>query len=403
MISYKEAQRIIFKSTELLHLEERDILQCNDRVLGENIYSNDNLPPFNKSAMDGYAIKSEDTEKASNENMTELKIKSIIKAGDYCNEVLEHGEAFKIMTGAPVPNGANSIIEIEKIKVENNNIYINKRVKKDINVIKLGAELRVGELALEKGTVIRPSEIGLLASLGYKKVKVHKAPVVALIITGDELVDIDSKLVQGKIRNCNEYALISLIENLGAKVVSFGIVCDDKTILREKIELALSEAEIVISSGGVSVGDYDFIEEILGDIGADIKFNKVAIKPGKPVTFALSRKKLFFGLPGNPLSVINTFEEFVKPAIKKIMGKSNFSNEEFNVVLEDSFKSKIGRRDFVYVDLKKENEIYYAHKIGSQSSNQLVTISKANGIIIIPEDDEEVHVGEILNGRFIFK
>jgi len=403
VINFKEAQKIIFNNIELSSLEERDILQCNDKVLGENIYSKDNLPPFNKSAMDGYAIKSEYTESVSNENITEFKIKNTIKAGEYCTEILEHGEVYKIMTGAPVPNYADSVIEIEKVIVENNKIYINEKVKKDKNIIKLGEELRIGDLALKKGSVIRPSEIGLLASLGYKKVKVHKSPVVALIITGDELVDIDSKLSNGKIRNCNEYTLISLIEKIGAKVVSFGIVCDDKNILREKINLSLKESDIVITSGGVSVGDYDFIEEILGDIGADIKFNKVAIKPGKPVTFATYKKKLFFGLPGNPLSVINTFEEFVKPAIKKIMGKNNFSNEEFNVVLADNFKSKVGRRDFVYVDLKKENEVYYAHKIGSQSSNQLVTISKANGIVIIPEDVEDVYVGEIFNGRFIFK
>jgi len=403
VINFKEAQKIIFNNIELSSLEERDILQCNDKVLGENIYSKDNLPPFNKSAMDGYAIKSEYTESVSNENITEFKIKNTIKAGEYCTEILEHGEVYKIMTGAPVPNYADSVIEIEKVIVENNKIYINEKVKKDKNIIKLGEELRIGDLALKKGSVIRPSEIGLLASLGYKKVKVHKSPVVALIITGDELVDIDSKLSEGKIRNCNEYALISLIEKIGAKVVSFGIVCDDKNSLREKINLALNEADIVITSGGVSVGDYDFIEDILGDIGADIKFNNVAIKPGKPVTFATYKKKLFFGLPGNPLSVINTFEEFVKPAIKKNMGKSNFHNEEFKVVLADNFKTKAGRRNFVYVHLKKENEVYYAYKIGSQSSNQLVTISKANGIIIIPEDIENVHIGETFNGRFIFK
>lgn len=403
MISFKEAQEIIYHNTELLPLEERDIVKCNDKVLGEDIYSKDNLPPFNKSAMDGYAIKSEDTESASDENIVEFKIKNTIKAGEYCTEVLEHGEVFKILTGAPVPSCADSVIEIEKVKVENNKIYIREKVKKGKNIIKLGEELREGKLALKKDIVIRPSEIGLLASLGYKKVNVYKSPIVALIITGDELLDIDSKLVQGKIRNSNEYALTALIENTGVKVLSFGIVCDDKAILSEKIKLALNEADIVITSGGVSAGDYDFIEEILGDIGADIKFNKVAIKPGKPITFATYKKKLFFGLPGNPLSVINTFEEFVKPSIKKIMGKNDFSNEDFNVILSDNFKSKIGRRDFVYVDLKKENEIYYAHKIGSQSSNQLVTISKSNGVIIIPEDVEEVHVGESLNGRFIFK
>ncbi len=402
MIYIEEAQKIVFENIQILNLEEIDIVECYGKVLGEDIYSRDNLPPFNKSAMDGYAIKSKDTEHASNKNNIEFKIKNIIKAGDYCRENLKNSEAFKIMTGAPVPECADAVIELEKVKRLNDKIYIDEVVRQGKNIIKLGEELKIGELALSKGSILRPTEIGLLASLGYKKIKVYSSPVVALIITGDELVDIDSELQGGKIRNCNEYSLISLIEMAGAKVKSFGIVPDNKEILREKISMAFNEADIVITSGGVSAGDYDFVEEILEEIGADIKFNKVAIKPGKPVSFAIYEKKIFFGLPGNPLSVINTFEEFVKPSIKKIMGKSNFENSEFKVILEDNFESKIDRRDFVYVHIKKENGVYYAYKIGSQSSNKLITISRSNGIIIIPEHIKKAYKGDVLNGRFIF-
>lgn len=403
MININDAINIIIESTENISFEYKEIKSCSNKVLGEDIYANDNLPPFNKSAMDGYAVKSQDTFHINKGNKVGLDIKKTIKAGEWCEDILKTGQAFKIMTGAPLPKGADSVIKIEKTKEKNNIVYIENKVKPWENVIKLGEEIKALDIALKKGDLIRTGEIGLLASLGYKSVKVYKSPVIALIITGDELVDIESKLEKGKIRNSNEYTLTALIENSGAKAISFGIIADNRTLIFEKVKLALEKADIIITSGGVSVGEYDFVEEILIDIGANIKFNSVAIKPGKPITFATYNEKLIFGLPGNPLSVITTFEQFVKPAIRKIMSKSDLLSNEFNVILADDFKSSLGRRDYVYVNLKKENEVYYAYKIGNQSSNQLMNLTKANGIIIIPEDRELVRQSETLNGGFIFE
>jgi len=403
LININEAINIIIENTENISFEQRDIINCNNRVLAEDIYSNDNLPPFNKSAMDGYAIKSQDTVGVHKDNKIGLEVKKTIKAGDWCEDILKNGEAFKIMTGAPLPIGADSVIKIEKTAEENNIVYIESRVKQWENVIRLGEEIKTLDIALKKGALIRTSEIGLLASLGYTNITVYKSPVVALIITGDELVDIESKLEKGKIRNTNEYTLTSLIENSGAEIISFGTVTDNRSLILEKVKLALGKADIIITSGGVSVGEYDFIEDILIEVGANIKFNSVAIKPGKPITFATYDKKLIFGLPGNPLSVITTFEEFVKPAIRKIMGKRKLFSNEFDVRLSNDFKSKLGRRDFVYVHLEKENGFYHAHKIGTQSSNQLMNLTKSNGLIIIPEERETAREGEILNGRFIFE
>lgn len=403
MIDVDTALNIIDENTKEMDFEKKDIVSCLNKVLAEDIYSQDNLPPFDKSAMDGYAIKSEDTQNYDIEKPIEFEIKGLIKAGDCCQYELKSSQAFKIMTGAPLPKGADAVIEIEKVEVEGNVLKVLQIVNKGNNVIKLGDEIKVGELALNRGSNIRPVEIGLLASLGYSSISVCKSPTVALIITGDELVDIDSKLKRGKIRNSNEYSLKALVKNLGAEALSLGIIADDKDIIKKKVKYALQNADIAISSGGASVGDYDFIDEVLKEIGADIKFNSVAIKPGKPVTFATYNEKLFFSLPGNPLSLITTFEEFVKPAIEKMMGKQIGNKGEFPVILVEDFKAKRGRKKYVYVEIKEVNGKYYAYRVGTQCSNHLMTISEANGIIIIPEECGNVKAGDVLNGKFIFK
>ncbi|MGV8980814.1 molybdopterin molybdotransferase MoeA [Clostridium sp.] len=371
-----------------------------NRVLSEDIYSLDNLPPFDKSAMDGYAIRSLDTQ--NKENIT-LKIKSLIKAGDFCTESLIENEAYKIMTGAMLPSGADAVIQIERVKVESDNLCICEEVKKGTNIIKLGEEILKGDVPLKKGTLIRPPEIGLLASLGCEYINVYKAPTVGIVITGDELIDIKSKIQKGKIRNSNEYSLRALIRNSNAEVFSVGIVRDDRQALKEKILLAFEKSDIVITSGGASVGDYDFVKDILREIGTDIKFTSVAIKPGKPTSFAIYKGKLFFALPGNPSSLINTFEEFVKPAIKAMMGITENECKEFPVVLKDAFKTKEGREKYIFANIRKEDGVYYAYNAGSQCSNHLRAMCNSNGVIIVPKKSGNLKVGEILNGKFIFK
>lgn len=401
MITIEEALEIVLKETKVLGFETVNILNSLNKVLAEDIYSKDNLPPFDKSAMDGYAIISDDTENASEEKPVKLKIKGTIKAGDFYEGQLKCGEALKIMTGAPIPNGADAVIQIENVEADNEEVAIFNPVKKNRNILNLGEEIRKGDIALLSGMTIRPSEIGLMASLGFNSVKVFKAPKIIIITTGDELIDVNEELTSGKIRDCNGYSLMALGKNLQADVKSYGIVRDDMSLLFKKMKDAFEEGDIIITSGGVSAGDYDFVENCLKELGADIKFSSVAIKPGKPFTFAICKDKLFFGLPGNPLAVINTFEQFVRPAVKKMMGKSDIHNKEFKVVLGEDFSSVKGRTNYVYVNIEEKDGIHYAYKVGSQSSNQLLTISKANGIIII--DKKIVKAGEEVNGRFLFK
>jgi molybdopterin molybdotransferase len=403
LIPIKEAMRIIIEETKVLEMEDTDLMSSLNKVLAEDIYSNDNLPPFDKSAMDGFAVRSEDIAEASKADAIKLTVKKIIKAGDSGDAVLKRGEAFKIMTGASVPEGSDAVIKIEDVEADDQLVSISKPVKKGQNILKAGEEIKAGDLALPKGKIVGPAEIGLLASLGYATVKTIKAPSIALLITGDELIDIGESLTPGKIRNCNEHSLTALIKNHNAEAVSYGIIKDDPDMIFEKMKEAFENEDIVISSGGASVGDYDFIEKILKKLGAEVRFSAVAIKPGKPVIFATYNGKLFFGLPGNPLSVINTFEQFVRPAVRKMMGLEDIFEEEFPVVLADEIKSSVGRTNYIYVNIEKKNGIYYAHRVGSQSSNALTTVCKANGIVIIDGVTPIVKAGDIVNGKFIFK
>lgn len=401
MISIVEALQLIEKETEVLNIETVDLIAGLGLVLAEDIYAKDNLPPFDKSAMDGYVIRSEDTQELDNNYIGQFEIMGMIKAGEYPREVLQKGQCYKIMTGASLPEGGNAVIEIEKVVAENGKLLLSQRIKEGNHVIKLGEEIQEGQVVLPKETTIRPVEIGLLASLGYSTIKVYQKPRISLIITGDELVDIHVKPENGKIRNSNEYSLKAMTRLLGVEAECLGILPDNRLMIKERIKASLEHSDIVISSGGASVGDFDFIEEILMELGAEVKFNSVAIKPGKPITFATFGKKLFFSLPGNPLSFITTFEEFVKPAVLKIMGRSH-KQDEFPVTLKEDFEGLSGRVTYIYVKLQKEDGNYYAYSVGSQSSNHLYTMSKANGLIILPKGCVLAKAGEVVTGRYLF-
>ncbi|WP_195336014.1 gephyrin-like molybdotransferase Glp [Paraclostridium bifermentans] len=400
MIDISTAINKIIEESKLIGTCEKDLMESIGYTLAENIYSNDNLPPFNKSAMDGYAIKSKDSLICNENEKICLDIVGLIKAGDYFEGKVDDKQAIKIMTGAPVPDDTDAVIQIENVELDENKIILSEVVKKNRNIINIGEELKVGDLALEVGQKIRASEIGLLASLGYSKVKVYKKPILSVLTTGDELVDITDSIENGKIRNSNEYSLKALAKDLEVK--SFGIIEDKKDVIKGKLKEAIEISNIIITSGGSSTGDYDFIEDVLIELGADIKFNKIAIKPGKPVIFATIGEKLVFGLPGNPLSFITTYEEFVKPAILKMSGE-DIKENKFPVILKHDIKCKVGRTNYVYVDINKEDGKFYAYETGSQCSNQLLMITKSNGIVIVPKDKGFVKKGEILDGKFIFQ
>jgi len=386
---------MIYEETSVLEAEETGLLQSLGRVLAQDMYAKDSLPPFDKSAMDGYAVRSADGHR--------LKVTDVVKAGDTLHEGLKPGEAYKIMTGAPVPAGADAVMKKEDTAEDGEFVLLNKPAKNGQNILKAGEEIREGDLALRKGSMIRPAEIGLLASLGYSRVSTYRTPKIALLLTGDELVGVEEKLEPGKIRNCNEYSISALAAGLNAEVISYGIVRDDPDEIMRKMEEAFRRADIVVSTGGASVGDYDYVGMTLDKLGADMKFSAVAVKPGKPVIFATYGGKLFFGLPGNPLSVINTFEEFISPAVKKMMGRQELEAETFPVVLESDIKVSTGRVNHAYVFIEKKDGVYHARNAGPQSSNALMTICRANGIVMLDGNVSVAKAGETANGKFIFR
>lgn len=398
MISIDEALNSILSEAVKLSAEKVPLMSALGRVLAEDIKALDSLPPFDKSAMDGYALCAEDTEEK-----LQFAVCGTIPAGScFAGEIMQ-GQAIKIMTGAPLPRGTNAVIQIEKVTVKNDVLSLEEKIKPGLNVLQKGEEIKAGETALYAGTVVRPTEIGMLASLGYDEVLVYRKPKVALLITGDELVPITEKPSAGKIRNSNEYSLMALVDNAGAEFISWGIIPDKLPVLQERMRQALNEADVILTTGGASVGDYDFVEDVLQEVGAEIKFGKVAIKPGKPLIFAVKGNKLFFGLPGNPMAVINTFEQFVKPALHALTGRKQCRPEMIEAVAGDDFKAKKGRSHYVYVRLVWEDGKYVAYKLNKkQSSNYLLQMSKANGMIIIPADKGPVSAGEILKAGFLF-
>ena len=400
MISIYEALGKIDENTEILPPVQMDILGSLNMVLAEDIFSKDFLPPFDKSAMDGYVIKSQETDAACETTASMFKIEGIIKAGDSSDLVLQEGQAYKIMTGAPLPVGGDAVLKVEDAVIRDGMLNVYNPISKGKNVIRRGEEIVKNQLVLRKGKEIRPAEIGLLASLGYSKIHVYRSPVVTVLTTGDELLDIGVELTKGKIRNSNEYTLSALLKSCGAKVQIISNIIDDKEVIREKVKYALNNSDMLITTGGVSVGDFDFVEQVLHTIGAKVQFNSVAIKPGKPVTFATYGSKQIFALPGNPAAVVTTFEKLVKPAIYKCMGLKH-KDEDILVEMVEDICERSGREKHIFVRISEKNGRYIASQSGSQSSNRLLTLTMSNGIVTIPGDCGRVKKGDVVRARFL--
>lgn len=395
LIDVQDALKIILDSTKILDTKEVNLKDSLGLVINENVYSDDDIPSFDNSAMDGYAVIADDTKSASKENPVTLELIEDIPAGYVSKKSLSRGKIASIMTGAVVPRNADAVVMVEYTEKQKNEVRIFREVKKNENVRFAGNDIEKGSLVIQKGMLIRPQEMGVLASLGKSKVRVIRQPKIAVIATGDELLEVDEKLEDGKIRNSNTYLLISLIKKNDALPINLGIARDDKKDIENKLKKAL-DADIILINAGVSVGEYDYVKEVLQGMGVEIKFWRVAIKPGKPLVFGRLGDKLFFGLPGNPVSSMISFDRFVRPSILKMMGKKKLDKREVLAMAEHDIKKKIGKihymRAFVY---KKDNENYVRihHK---QSSGVLTSMISANCLAIVPKEVSLVKKGSIV-------
>jgi molybdopterin molybdotransferase len=404
VISVEEALTKILNSIQILDSEEKPLLDCLGQVLAEDVYSPFNVPPNDNSAMDGYAVQAGSIKGASHKNPEILRVVGEIAAGGASDFKVEPGTAIRIMTGAFIPGGADVVVPFEdtdeidrkEAAISKTEIGVRVSLAEGCNIRRRGEDIAKGELVLKKGKLLRPADIGVLASLGKSVVSVIRRPLVGILATGNEVAEINRPLPPGKIYNSNSYSLAAQVLRYGGIPRLLGVAPDDVKQLTAAVREGL-ECDILVTSGGVSLGDYDVVKQVLAAEG-NVTFWTVRMKPGKPLAFGMFKRSdgkeiPHLGLPGNPVSSMITFEVFARPAIFKMMGRNNLSKSNITAIMEDSVGNKDGRRIFTRVVVARKDSKYFAHITGPQGSGILTSMSKANGLAIIPENTREVKPG----------
>jgi molybdopterin molybdotransferase len=400
MITVEEALEKILGTVYVLEAEEKPILSCLGQVLDEDVSSDMDIPPLDNAAMDGYAVRAQDVQSANTVNPVYLDVTGEVAAGQMPSTPVREGKAIRIMTGAPVPEGADAVVRFEDTdetdkkggNKASGKIGILVPVRAGQNIRLKGEDISWGGIVLKKGAVLRAAEIGVLASLGRPRAMVIRRPVVAVLPTGDELCDIHQTLAPGHIYDSNTYTIAANVTSCGGIPKVLKIARDSMESLIEGIEAGL-ESDMLITSGGVSMGDYDVVKDVLAQMG-QISFWTVRMKPGKPLAFGVisrtskgpHRRVPHLGLPGNPVSSMTTFEMFARPAIFKMMGKKFYGRPTVTAAIDQDIRNSDGRRVYVRVRLERGHEGWRAHVTGPQGSGILTSMSAANGLAVVPED-----------------
>lgn len=393
MISLEEARRIVLDTCRPLGMEKVDILAACGRVIGEDVYSPRDIPARANSAKDGYALRAADVQGARASKPVELKVTETIAAGCLPRVRIGKGQAARIMTGAVIPEGADAVVCREDTQEGGQTVLVKVAAHAGLEIREAGEDVRKGELVIKAGSVLRPGQIGLMASLGKSFVCVHQRPRVAILSTGDELVEIDREPPAGMIVNSNSYSLAALVGACGGIPVMLGIGRDRKEELAGIFRQA-RRADVILSSGGVSVGDFDFVKDVMRHIGNEMHFWQVAMRPGKPLAFGSVEGVPLFGLPGNPVSVMVSFEQFARPYLLKMQGYTNIFRPVMKAVSASSIKKQVGFKYFLRVVVSYEKDRYVAHLTGEQGSGILKSMAMANALMVIPEEKAHVKKGE---------
>lgn len=402
MITVDEALDRILSHIQPLGAEKVSILEALGRVIAEDIYAHRDIPPLDNSGMDGYAVRWEDIQNASPNHPVRLEVIEDLPAGFISTKILGRGQAIRIMTGAPIPKGADTVVPVEETKKENGVVLILKAMHRGQNIRKAGEDVKKGDRVISGGDLIRPAEIGMLATVGRSFVSVYQRPMVAILCTGEELVDVDESLDEVKIVSSNSYTLVAQVKECGAIPIQLGIARDQKETIKEKLRQGI-RADVIISSAGVSVGDYDFVKDVLNELGMEMIFWRVAMRPGSPLAFGTIDQKPVFGLPGNPVSSMISFEQFVRPSLLKMMGYSQIFRPIIEAILKEDICKEPGKRHFVRASISFEKGCYFVATTGAQGSGILRSMVKANGLIIIPEDQEIVKAGEKVKVQLLYR
>ncbi len=412
MLSVEDALERILDHFHVLDAEERPLLEALGQVLAEDAVSAYDIPPLDNSAMDGYAVQAASVRGASEDSPVTLKVVGSVAAGELPSVSVGPGAAVRIMTGAPIPPGADSVVpfeetdELERRKsglgMREIGIRVDAPVGADIRLA--GQDVRRGTRVLSKGTTLRPSEIGVLASLGFDTVKVIRRPVVAILSTGDELLSPGAPYAAGKIYDSNSYSVAASVLKYGGVPKQLGIARDNLDSMNAKLREGM-QSDMLITSAGVSKGDYDMVKDVLAEHGR-IAFWSVRMRPAKPLAFGTldsggGRRVPHLGLPGNPVSAMVAFEQFGRAAIHKMMGKSGFLKPRIRATLEEPIYNTDGRRVYARAVITKRNGDYHARLTGNQSSNLLTSMADANGLAVCPEDTPVKDAGEMVEVQML--
>ena len=393
MIQVQEALDKILCQIQFKGVERVPLGQALGRVLTEDVVSRINNPPLDNSAMDGYAVIAKDIQSATPENPVKLEMVEEIAAGYTAKGTLKPGQTMRIMTGAPIPPGADAVLMQEDTQKDGNAILCLDKADVAENIRRAGEDVKIGEGVIKKGTTLSPAHIGMLAVIGRSQIAVSQRPTVAILSTGDEILELDETPQGPQIFNSNGHMLAAQIKSAGGIPVYLGIAKDTEKDLMEKFEWAL-KADIVVSSGGVSVGDYDLVKSSLQKMGQDMLFWKVAMKPGKPLAFGRIGKTPIFGLPGNPVSSFVSFEQFVRPSLRKVLGCSDLSHKTVQAKLTRTINKKPGRLHFLSSIVSWTDGEYTVTPAGEQGSGILKSAANANGLLIFPLEAEEIKQGQ---------
>jgi len=394
MISFNEARQKVLSEAKALPIEPCPLSDLAGRILARDVASSFDIPPRDNSAMDGFAVRLEDIQSLP----AVLEVIEDVPAGKVASRSVGKGQAIRIMTGAQIPGGADCVVPVEGTKILNqkSKIQIETHVERGEHIRSRGEDVRAGEVLIAKGARLRPQEVGLIASLGMTEAMVSSKPIVGLVSSGNEIVDPGRPLKPGQIYDANRYSVAAQARSANAEVRDYGIVEDDLGRISATLEGAAGECDLLLTSGGVSVGDYDLMKQALSKLGG-MNFWQVAQKPGKPMAFGHIRGRPVLGLPGNPVSSMVVFEQYVRPLLLKMQGATSIYREQLTAVSDQEISKKAGRLEFMRVAVEWRDGQYHARLTGAQGSGILTSMVRADGLMILPEECVKVKIGDFVN------
>ncbi len=400
MIEMDDAIRIVMENTRPIDKTRVGLDDVLGRVLFEDVRSDIDMPPFDKALMDGYALQGADIASASGDTPVILDVIEEIPAGTVPQKRVERGQASQIMTGAPIPDGADTVIMVEDTlpHTDPQKVQVLDTTETGRNIARLGEDVRVNQVVLQANTVIRPPEVGILAAVGHIHVEVYRQPVVGIVATGSEVVEPHHKPKPGQIRNSNGYSMVAQVLRSGAQARYLGIVEDDIHALIQTIGEGLETCDIVALSGGVSAGEYDLVQDGMRDLGVEVLFDRIRMKPGKPLTYGVKGTRQVFGLPGNPVSSVVGLELLMRPAIRKMQCMTDLHLPTVRTVLSADFRQTPGRKQFVPAhSIPGKNGVWESTWVGHHGSADLFSMARANSLFVVNAEYAHVRAGTELD------